>query len=137
MTRLPNAAPKPPKRKQKPRKPIRRSRVRQKAGKPRRFRARRDPEYLAWIRELGCCVQVAHHSGMTEAAHVTSRGAGGEDRGNTLPLCHLHHHQQHWWGIATWQAAYFPNDNLDHLAALYLAQYERETERYDRERSVG
>jgi hypothetical protein len=38
-----------------------------------------------------------------EAAHVTSRGAGGKDHANVVGLCVWHHRQQGDVGIATFQ----------------------------------
>lgn len=136
--------PKPPKRKKKPRKPIRRSRVRQKAGKPKRFAKRRDPEYLAWIRtqdchmfgrpgSQGCYYWMGEFHGggrdrMTvEPAHIKTRGAGGDDRNNVVPLCPAHHDEQEG-KIAAFERKY--GVDLRKLAQQY-------TERYDRERSVG
>jgi hypothetical protein len=52
-------------------------------------------------------------SGPIECAHVRTRGAGGDDRGNTVPLCRRHHRQQHDEGIKSFQAIY----DLD-LAAI-------------------
>jgi hypothetical protein len=69
-----------------------------------RFPRRRDPEYLAWIRTLPCIVPT--HTGFAaacgpvadrhkvEAAHVKTRGSGGDDRKNTLPCCPRHHDEQ-------------------------------------------
>lgn len=64
----------------------------------------------AWIRTLPCfvCTGVQQHFGgderwrqvhPTEAAHVKSRGAGGADVGNTVPLCTAHHQNQHLKGM--------------------------------------
>lgn len=37
----------------------------------------------------------ANASGQSDPAHVVSRGAGGKDRGNVVPLCRKHHMRQH------------------------------------------
>ena len=130
------AVPKPKKRPKKVRKPIRRSRVRQKAGKPKRFAKRRDPEYLAWIRKQPCVIgertSFSFCAGQTEASHLKSRGAGGDDRNNVLPLCHLGHQEQHRRGMQWWIEEYF--EGKPEIAQQLAQQY---TERYDRERSVG
>jgi hypothetical protein len=34
-----------------------------------------------------------------DVAHVKTRGAGGGDRNNVIPLCRLHHARQHRIGI--------------------------------------
>jgi hypothetical protein len=46
------------------------------------------------------------HMPISECAHVKSRGAGGKDAGNMVPMCMRHHRQQHAVGIKTFQAAY-------------------------------
>ena len=134
MTRLPTAVPKPRKSRKKPRKPIRRSRVRQKAGKPKRFAKRRDYPYLRWIREQPCVVETARPEEVhvllwyiAEAAHLKTRGAGGSDRENVVPLCRIHHNEQEG-KTAAFERKY--GVDLRKLAQQY-------TERYDRERSVG
>ena len=87
-----------------------------------RFPKRRDPAYCAWIRTLPCLCSPpdvvgmdgeASCAGRVECAHVVSRGAGGDDRGNTVPLCTRHHRRQHMAGIRSFQAWY----SLD-LAAI-------------------
>lgn len=58
-----------------------------------------------------------------DAAHVKSRGAGG-DRRSLVPLCRFHHDQQHLVGIVTFQ----------HMHGLNLyAEAERIAEQLDRE----
>ena len=58
-----------------------------------RFERRRDYDYLAWIRQQPCCLQGRHQCLVypgrrsTEPAHIKTRGAGGYDRGNVLPMC--------------------------------------------------
>ena len=64
--------------------------------------------------------------GRVEAAHINSRGAGGGDRGNAIPLCRLGHQAQHTQGIKSW--AQFWRLDLKKLAAEYAARYARETE---------
>lgn len=61
-----------------------------------------DEPYRAWIRSLPCFVWtgcVGRKWGWTEAAHVKTRGSGGTDRNNLVPLCHAHHAEQHAVGI--------------------------------------
>lgn len=93
--------------------PTRRTRLKTRRVS-KRFATRRDPKYCAWIRTLGCCAAQPYSlslyvrgatlkpcAGPVECAHVKSRGAGGDDRGNTLPLCRRHHRQQHDIGLVT------------------------------------
>ena len=65
-----------------------------------RFPKRRCPEYLAYIRTLPCVICGA--SGV-DPAHVRSRGAGGDDVGNTVPLCRECHDSQHTVGRVSFE----------------------------------
>ena len=56
------------------------------------------------VRTLRCLVG-AGCEGAVEAAHVRSRGAGG-DRRDLIPLCSRHHREQHACGIKTFSARY-------------------------------
>lgn len=70
------------------------------------FEDGRDPTYLKFIGSLPCaaCTKAGRaQTSRTEACHVKSRGAGGVDVGNTIPLCHECHMNQHTWGIKTFQ----------------------------------
>lgn len=100
---LPNACPKPgPKVKApKPRKP--RQRVKQ-VNRERQARVR-DRAYLDWVKTQPClaagkaefpwefCSSLGERRGV-EPAHVKTKGSGGADRGNTVPLCPSHHDEQ-------------------------------------------
>ena len=85
-----------------------------------RFPKRRDPKYLAWIRLQPCfiCGDVA------EPAHVRSRGAGGDDFANVVPLSHTLHMQLHTVGIRTFERRY--KTDLAQVAAAYAEAYTRE-----------
>lgn len=84
-----------------------------KRGKPlprvnRARRARRKAEDFGpqaeLCRTLPCCA--CGHRAPSDPAHVRSRGAGGHDRGNVVPLCRRPggcHEQQHRHG---WEALY-------------------------------
>ena len=63
---------------------------------------------------------------ISECAHVVSRGAGGDDRANTVPLCMRHHRQQHAVGIETFQRTY--GLDLAAIAADLAAGYPGETD---------
>lgn len=85
----------------------RRTPIRSK-GRPR-FKNGRDPDYLERVRGLpcwGCGLLGRDQRYRTEAAHVKSRGAGGPDRRNTLPLCTACHRLQHTVGWNDWTARY-------------------------------
>lgn len=71
-----------------------------------RFPKRRCPDYVAWIATLPCLLGNQACFGSVVAAHVKTRGAGGDDVGNALPLCRDHHDEQHRIGIQTFQARY-------------------------------
>lgn len=67
-----------------------------------RFQGREIPELRAFVSRLPCLLYGADVGtrcyGATENAHVVSRGAGGEDFDNLVPLCHRHHMQSHFIG---------------------------------------
>jgi hypothetical protein len=102
--------------------------------KGHRFPKNVDEPYREFIRGLSCSADESflpwfcRHlgsidcKGAVECAHVKTRGAGGKDRGNCVPLCTAHHRQQHDVGIKTFAEWY----DLD------LADMARELERqYD------
>jgi hypothetical protein len=95
-----------------------------KVSSERRFPKGAAPAYLAWIRRLPCVVSNHECEGTVEAAHVKSKGAGGCDEGNTLPLCAGHHYIQHTIGIRSFAVRY--EKNLELIAANLLLEYERE-----------
>lgn len=95
-------------------------------GRPR-FKKGRDPAYVAWIGTQPCilatsgvCASWAGYHPV-EAAHVRSRGAGGTDRGNTVPMCMTHHAEQHRVGIRSFQKKYGIDlkAEAERLAELY------------------
>ena len=65
----------------------------------------RDPEYLKFIRSLPCCV--CFRTRTIETAHVGRRGMGqkSSDR-ETIPLCSLHHREQHRIGLRQFSRDY-------------------------------
>lgn len=114
-------------------KPLRRGK-RPKAKGGSRFPKRRDPAYLEWVRTWPCAIWAMNTpqswqpgwrctQARSEAAHVISRGAGGEDFGNAVPLCHAHHQEQHAIGMATFQRKYgvFLKGYAEVLASRYIA----------------
>ena len=64
--------------------------------------ARRAEEFgplAQYCRELPCCG--CHRPAPSDPAHIRSRGAGGKDRANVVPLCRECHQLQHQVGILT------------------------------------
>lgn len=79
----------------------------------------------SWIRCLYCVVRFSGWKdyecyGERQAAHVKSRGAGG-DSTHLIPLCTAHHAEQHAVGIKTFAAKY--GLDLESLAAEYEARW--------------
>ena len=115
----------------------------------RRFAHRRDSKYAAWIGTLPCVLsddfgdsghvmigcergprviwpQVHMCNPPIQVCHVKSRGAGGSDVGNVVPMCVVAHTQQHLWGTKTFQAEW----GIDLKAtaeALYHTYTEQQT----------
>ncbi len=147
------AAPKPRAQKKKPRNRLVRVSVLKRSPPPKsrgksRFPKCRNPEYAAWLRGLPClltnrlqrAVCISRDPGSWDAtflhqcdgpvvvAHIQSRGAGGQDVGNTAPLCDGMHKRSHQIGIRSWAVEWFPGglDELKRIAAeTYPAQYQK------------
>jgi hypothetical protein len=111
----------------KPRKPIARGKPPARSRRPiaprradprtRRFADKRDAAWCAMIRERCCLVAVAC-AGRVECAHVQSRATGGQDKGNTVPLCTRHHREQHTMGAVSFERKY--SLNLADIAYTFL-----------------
>jgi len=89
-------------------KPLRSSRRPMRARKAdpskRRFAANVNEAFREWIREQPCCIPgCLSRWKNVECAHVKSRGAGGVDEGNAVPMCAGHHRYQHLIGIKAFQ----------------------------------
>ena len=104
-------------------KPLKRT-TRLKVKGKSRFPKRRDLHYLAWIRERECCVPWCRI--LAEPAHLKTRGAGGDDLWNIVPLCRRHHREQEGRTRA-FETQY--GLDLTALAAQYTRQYHNETGR--------
>lgn len=87
----------------------------------KRFPKRRDEAYRDWIRTLPCCLTGCVTRSRVECAHVRSRGAGGDDVGNCVPLCRSHHDWQHRDGIKSFQAHF--HVDLAAIAADLATRY--------------
>jgi hypothetical protein len=103
-----------------------------RAKNPKRAKQRQQVafgEKAEWIRTLRCVVGEAYHCSLlhvagrqpAEAAHVKSRGAGGRAE-HLIPLCVLHHHEQHTLGISTFAEKY--GIDLTELAAEYERRWQ-------------
>ena len=66
----------------------------------------KDEKALRDVRMLPCCICGRCP---VDAAHIVSRGAGGPDaRWNLLPLCRIHHQEQHKIGFFRMCVKYVP-----------------------------
>lgn len=61
-----------------------------------------DREYLDWIKEQRC---VVCNDTPCDPAHTTTVGANGSDY-DAIPLCRLHHSEQHSRGVKTFAELY-------------------------------
>jgi hypothetical protein len=77
-----------------------------------RFPKNAIPELRAWIRQQPCVLQrgephvVYPCRGPVEVAHVKTRGSGGPDFDNTVPLCMEHHRELHRTGRKSFEFKY-------------------------------
>ncbi len=139
---LPNAVPKP---KSTPKvrvslkhgKPLTRTKFRNGAGSKRRkghlFPKNVDEPYRDWIRSLPCLLagKVGPYAtgphvcvSPVQVCHVKSRGAGGSDRQNCVPMCASAHDQQHGIGIREFEQRW--GVSLTAIARQLTAVYEAE-----------
>lgn len=92
-----------------------------------RFPDRRDEGLTAWIRTLPCTVAGFLGGpdgcrGRIDPAHLQTRGAGGYDRNNEVPLCRRHHDEQEGH-TAEFEAKY--GVNLREIAARLTQVYDQ------------
>jgi len=59
-------------------------------------------EFKAYVRDLPCLVCGAN----SDPHHVRTRGAGGKDNANLVPLCREHHQELHTIGVLTFEDKY-------------------------------
>lgn len=87
----------------------------------KRFANRRHPAFAAWVRSGLCLIGEQCFGTGVEACHVTSRGAGGDDLGNLVPMCRAHHREQHQIGIRSFERKYGVDlkAHAKHLAAIF------------------
>lgn len=99
----------------------------------KRFQGRAIPELREFVRSLDCLARrptgvlwsgLPTCRGAVECAHVVSRGAGGEDFDNLVPLCTLHHQLSHQRGQRSFARDY--GLNLKAAARKVTAQWLKE-----------
>ena len=78
--------------------------------------------FVSYVHSRGCVIG-QDCRGPIQAAHVQSRGAGGTSK-DVVPLCSVHHAEQHVFGIQSFQRKY--RLDLQALAAETWARFERE-----------
>jgi len=87
------------------------------------------PELVAYVKALPCvaCVVEEWEDGpgggnsgiwrnVIDAHHVRTRGAGGGDVANVIPLCRLHHDMLHMKGKSWFESRYSGDIYLESLA---------------------
>ena len=102
------------------------------AAVPKKRRAV-DEEYKIWISlQEHCCIcgspGIAHDDGTyrLDPNHITTKGAGGGDRGNLLPFCRKDHVKFHKLGRSLFSQ--LVKKDLHALAKAYLRRYQEEVE---------
>ncbi len=120
------------------------SKLKAKGGS--RFPARRDPQYREFVKAHDCAVQAALHDltrdeilarhwwpcgsrperDGVEFCHLKTQGSGGDDIGNTVPLCPVHHDCQEG---RTKQFNALYGIDLYAIAAELQTEYEQAIER--------
>jgi hypothetical protein len=72
-----------------------------------------------------CVVKTCRSMPPGDPAHVRSRGAGGGDWANVVPMCRAHHSEQHAKGVAQFEADH-KLDLAKEAAAIALAVKDHE-----------
>lgn len=71
----------------------------------KRIKPEADWDYRNWIKEQPCLIGNDCMWGV-DPHHVRSRGAGGRDHKNIVPLCRKHHTELHTIGKVTFEDKY-------------------------------
>lgn len=91
-------------------------------GKRERFLRNAVPELREFVRSRPCVLESLHECrGPVEVAHVKSRGSGGPDYDNVVPLCMEHHRELHRIGRKSWEFKH--QFRLPPVARLITAAY--------------
>jgi hypothetical protein len=81
-----------------------------------------------WIKTKKCILQILNANkdcyGLIDPHHIKSRGSGGKDDSNILPLCRRHHSEIEQIGKKTFSKKY--NLDLDFYCKLYWNRYNQE-----------
>jgi hypothetical protein len=150
VTWIPKSAPKPKKGRsgRKPSPQRKKSQLKSRGKRTRKSKGQlfhgakfRDADYIAWIRKQPCVIlhryghvikrgafwYVAHFcASPVQACHLTSRGAGGSDRGgNVVSMCAILHDQQHTQGLESFQKNWGVDLRAEalRLQALYESEH--------------
>lgn len=73
-----------------------------------------------WIKKQPCIVGLSC-MGRIHCHHIKTRGAGGKDESNLLPLCAKHHYELHKIGKDTFAKKY--NLNYEYLKRVFFRLY--------------
>ena len=65
-----------------------------------------DWDYRNYIKGMKCLVDNKECLPQSDPHHVRSKGAGGRDRSNLVPLCRIHHTECHTIGRITFEDKY-------------------------------
>lgn len=106
--------------------PLKRGTKRLKTRKvSRRFAKLRDEAFRKWVASRWCFIGEQCWGEGIDACHVKTRGAGGADLGNLVPMCRAHHTEQHTLGIRSFQRKHGVDMKAEaqRLAEFYAATY--------------
>ena len=74
-----------------------------------------------FVKSLPCLVKNENCYGRTDAHHVKTRGSGGKEKNNLVPLCRAHHIYIHSCGKNTFSKRF--NIDLEEIAKLIQNKY--------------
>lgn len=98
-----------------------------KLKKPKRKTDRAFLDWITWHLCLSChgfeksVRSMVPEVPRVDPAHIKTRGAGGMDIGNVIPLCRAHHQEQHKIGVKTFGKKY--GFDLKQMAEEYARLY--------------
>lgn len=82
--------------------------------------------YKEFIKKQECCIKPCNNY-IVDPHHVKTRGAGGKDEENLIPLCRKHHTELHTIGRMSFQIKYDLDYEklIQHYCKEYLLQDEK------------
>ena len=110
---------------------VRRTPVKRQRATPRRKAHPANRELRKWVADRACCIccvwssPAATCAGTVDPHHVRTRGAGGGEVANLVPLCRAHHDELHQMGRKSFALKY--GVNLVELAQEYTLRWTIET----------